>query len=88
MVVTDKVGNTLTVKFKIDKKKPTCSVKNKATVKRGTTLKVADKDSGVKKLTLNKKKIKNNYKLSKKGSYTLTATDKAGNKLTVKFKVK
>ncbi|MBR1744041.1 MAG: hypothetical protein IJ733_19685 [Lachnospiraceae bacterium] len=48
---------------------------------------VTDKN-GVKKITLNGKKITSGKKVTKKGSYTVKAWDKAGNVKTYKFKVK
>ena len=47
-----------------------------------------DATSGIEKATLNGKKIKNGKTVSKKGSYTLKVSDKAGNTKKVKFKVK
>lgn len=72
----------------IDTKKPTVKgVKNKKIYKRA--VKITFKDaSGIKKATLNGKKIKSGKKVKKNGSYKLKVTDKAGNTRTVKFKVK
>ena len=78
---------------KKDTKKPTVKgVKNNKTYKKSIKFKVSDA-SGIKKVTLNNKKIstskaKKGYKVSKKGKYTLKVWDKAGNKKTVKFKIK
>lgn len=73
----------------IDKKKPAVTgVKNKKTYKKTVKIKFSDKQSGIKSATLNGKKIKNGKKVSKSGSYTLVVKDKAGNKTTVKFKIK
>lgn len=89
VVATDKSGNSTTIKFTIkDKTKPKANVKNGKTYKRNTKIKVSDSGLGIKSIKLNKKTIKNNYKLKKKGNYTLVVTDKGNNKLTVKFKVK
>lgn len=63
-------------------------VANNKTYKKAVTIKFSDKVSGVKKATLNGKTIKTNKKVVKKGSYTLVVVDKAGNKKTVKFKIK
>lgn len=72
-----------------DKTKPTVKgVKNKKTYKKAVTIKFADKQSGIKKATLNGKKIKNGKKVKKNGKYTLRVYDKAGNCTTVKFTVK
>ena len=88
LTVVDKAGNTTTVKFNIDRKKPKCTVKNKKTYKKGVKVWASDKVSGIKYVKLDKKKIKKATKVKKKGSHTLVVMDKAGNKTTVKFKVK
>lgn len=80
-------GATKTVSFTVDKVKPTVNVKAK-TYNKAITIKFSDKLTGVKKATLNGKKIKSGKKVSKNGSYTLKVTDKAGNTQTVKFKIK
>jgi hypothetical protein len=82
--------NTVLVKnVYADKVKPKVSgVKNGATYKKAVTVKFSDAETGVKSATLNGKKIKSGKKVSAKGSYTLIVTDKAGNKKTVKFKIK
>ena len=80
-------------KKKKDTKKPTVKgVKNNKTYKKSVKFKVSDK-SGIKKVTLNKKKIKvskakKGYTVKKNGKYTLKVWDKAGNVRTVKFKIK
>ncbi len=80
-------GSSKTLKFTIDKTKPTVSVKARD-YKGKVTIKFQDKLSGVKKATLNGKSIKNGKSVSKKGSYVLKVTDKAGNVKTVKFSIK
>jgi hypothetical protein len=81
---TDKVTNLV-----VDKTKPKVTgVKNGKTYKKAVTIKFSDKGSGIKKATLNGKKIKSGKKVKKKGKYTLKVTDKAGNNTTVKFKIK
>ena len=80
----------------------TFNIKNKATVKTSSKIKIKDKDK-IKKITLNGKtiKIKKNKtsitiklksykkKLKKKGKWnTLKVTDKKGNVKTIKFKTK
>lgn len=73
--------------FTIDKKKATVNVKKNKTYKTGK--KVTFKDaSGIKSAKLDGKKIKSGVKVQKKGTHTLVVTDKAGNKTTIKFKVK
>ena len=79
--------------IKKDTKKPTVEgIKNGKTYKKSVKFKVSDK-SGIKKVTLNKKKIsvskaKKGYRVKKKGKYALKVWDKAGNVRTVKFKIK
>ena len=90
--VNNPENNTSSEKKK-DTKKPTVKgVKNNKTYKKSVKFKVSDK-SGIKKVTLNKKKIKvsktkKGYTVKKKGKYTLKVWDKAGNVRTVKFKIK
>lgn len=84
---------TYSIKYKvkgIDTTAPTVTgVKNKKTYKKAVTIKFSDKGgSGIKKATLNGKKISSGKKVSKKGSYTLKVTDKAGNAKTIKFTIK
>lgn len=72
-----------------DKTKPVVSgVKNGKTYHRAVTIKFSDKGSGIKSAKLNGKNIKSGKKVSRNGSYTLVVTDNAGNKTTVKFKIK
>ena len=54
----------------------------------GKKITFKDATSGVKKATLNGKKIKNGKVVKKAGKYTLVVYDKAGNKRTVKFRIK
>lgn len=63
-------------------------VKNGKTYKKAVTIRFTDKDSGIASAKLNGKKIKSGTKVSANGSYKLVVTDKAGNKTTVKFKIK
>ena len=73
---------------KVDKKKPTIKgVKNGKVYKKAVTIKYSD-ESGIKSAKLNGKKISSGKKVTKKGSYTFTVTDKAGNTRTVRFKIK
>lgn len=87
VVLQDKVGNKRTIKFVIDKKKPTCNIKSQSVVKSGTRIKASGSGSGIKYIKLDGKKIKSNTKVTKKGSHKLIIQDKAGNKSTIKFKV-
>ena len=75
----------------VDTKAPTVTgVKNNRTYKKTITIKFKDEKggSGIKKATLNSKRIKSGKKVSKNGFYTLNVTDKAGNIRTIKFKIK
>lgn len=74
--------------FTIDKTKPKTNIKNNQTYKGKVKISCSDKTSGIKKITLNGKKISNNKVVKKKGDYKLQITDKAGNKRTVNFKIK
>ena len=89
----EEMKNDSSSKKKKDTKKPIVKgVKNNKTYKKSVKFKVSDK-SGIKKVTLNNKKIKvskakKGYTVKKKGTYTLKVWDKAGNVRTVKFKIK
>ena len=73
--------------FTIDKKKAMVNIKKNKTYKSGK--KVTFKDaSGIKSAKLDGKNVKSGIKINKKGTHTLVVTDKAGNKTTVKFKIK
>lgn len=73
----------------LDKTKPVIKgVKNNKTYKKAVKITFSDKGSGIKSAKLNGKKIKSGKKVSKKGSYTLVVTDKAGNSKKIKFKIK
>lgn len=86
--VFDFAGNKTTITFTYDTTKPVVKgIANGKTYKSARTIKFSDK-YGIKSAKLNGKTIKNNKKISKKGSYTLKVTDKAGNVTTVKFKIK
>lgn len=88
ITVYDFAGNKKTISFTIDATKPTVKgVKNNKTYKKACTITFSDK-YGIKSAKLNGKSIKTKKKVSKKGSYTLKVTDKAGNTTTVKFKIK
>ena len=86
--VTYKNGESQTIKFIIDKTKPTVNVKADKKYKKGKKVTVKDGLSGIKKVTLNGKKCKTKFKLKKKGKNTICVWDKAGNKRTIKVKVK
>lgn len=80
-------GSTKTVKFTIDQTKPRTNVKAK-TYSGKVKITFQDKTSGVKKATLNGKRIKSGKVVSQAGNYVLKISDKAGNVRTVKFTVK
>ena len=82
--------------FAADKTKPVVTgVKNGKSYKSRVTVKVSDKDSGVKSAVIKNTKTGKTYakftgskKVTKKGKYSVTVTDNMGNKKTVKFTVK
>ena len=88
VVVQTATGLTKKISFCIDKQKPTTNIKNKKTYKKAVKITFKDKISGIKKATLNGKKIKSGKKVKKNGKYTLKIYDKAGNVKTVKFTIK
>lgn len=89
VTATDINNHSSNIKFRIDTTKPSVSgVANKKVYKSARTIKFSDKGSGIKKAMLNGKAIKTGHKVTKKGSYTLVVSDKAGNKKTVKFTMK
>lgn len=88
IAVTLTNGNSKTLSVTYDKTAPAVSAKAGKTYKRGYKLTFKDSLAGVKTATLNGKKVKSGAKITKKGSYKLVVTDKAGNAKTVKFKIK
>lgn len=82
--------------FAADKTKPVVTgVKNGKSYRGKVTVKVSDKDSGVKSAVIKNTKTGKTYakftgskKVTKKGKYSVTVTDNMGNKKTVKFTVK
>lgn len=87
--IAPKVTAATTTQAPKDKTKPTVKgVKKNKIYKKAVIIKFSDKQSGIKKATLNGKKIKNGKKVKKNGKYTLKVYDKAGNCTTVKFLVK
>lgn len=101
--VSDLNGNTTSVTFYIDTKAPVIKgIKNNKAYKKKAVIYVKDQQK-LNKVTDNKKKVKltkkslvkkGKYKgyykimIQKKGKHTITAYDKAGNKKTMKIKVK
>ena len=88
VVVQSATGLTRQMSFCIDKQKPTTNIKNKKTYKKAVRITFNDKISGVKKATLNGKKIKSGKKVKRNGNYTLKIYDKAGNVKKIKFTIK
>lgn len=90
--ILDYMGNYSLYAVKIsniDKMAPAVSgVKNGKIYQSAVTLKFSDGLSGIKSVLLNKKAIRNGAKVSGKGAYTLSVTDRAGNKKIIKFKIK
>lgn len=85
-------GYTKTFTYTCDWTAPKVNVKKGKAYKAGKKLTVKDKN-GFKKVTLNGKKLQKSGKkvtksIKKAGTYTLKATDKAGNVTKVKFKIK
>ena len=75
--------------FSIDTKAPIVSgVKNGKIYKKAVTIRVSDQVSGVKKITLNGKKIKSGHRIKKKGVYKLVATDNSGHKKVIRFAIR
>lgn len=73
--------------FYVDKKAPVVKgVKNKAVYKKPVVIRVSD-NGKLRVVKLNGKTIKSGTKVSKKGTYKLTAIDAAGNKKTVVFRI-
>ena len=86
--VSDILGNKSEAEFIIDRTKPSVKgVKNGRTYKKAVTIKFSDKN-GIQSASLNGKPFRNGSKASRKGTYTLKVTDKAGNVKSVKFKIK
>jgi len=87
VTATTATGKKKTVTFYVDRKKPTTNIKNNKTYKKTVKITFKDSISGIKKATLNGKKIKSGKKVKNNGTYTLKITDKAGNVKTVKFTI-
>ncbi|MRX71170.1 pullulanase [Bacillus lacus] len=83
LVVTDAAGNKTTVKFTIDKTAPKVNgVTNGALYNRNVAIAFNEGTA-----TLNGKAIKTGTVVKNSGTYTVVATDLAGNKTTVKFTI-
>lgn len=85
LVVSDKAGNTVKVKFTLDRTKPKCTVKNNKTYKGKAKVWGSDSVSGLKSVKLDGKTIKKQTTVKKKGKHQVILTDKAGNKSTINF---
>lgn len=88
VVMVDNSGLKSTRYFTIDNTKPKTNVKKGKTYKYGFELRFSDKQSGVKVAKLNGREISEGTRLTYTGSNKLTVTDFAGNKTSVKFRVK
>lgn len=67
---------------------PKTNIKNGKAYKPGKKITFSDEGSGMKSAKLDGRKIKNGHVVKKKGKHKLVLTDKAGNRRTVKFKIK
>lgn len=67
---------------------PTTNIKNGKTYKPGKKITFSDKESGMVSAKLDGKTIKYGHVVKKKGKHELVLIDLAGNKKTVKFKIK
>lgn len=81
-------GVKKTIKFTVDRTKPKANVANNKTYKSGKKITFSDKTSGIKSAKLDNKTVKSGTAVKKKGTHKLVLTDKAGNKVTIKFKIK
>lgn len=81
-------GTKATLKFTVDRTKPAANVANNKTYKSGKKITFSDKTSGIKSAKLDGKTVKSGKVVKKKGTHKLVLTDKAGNKKTIKFKIK
>ena len=89
--VYDKVGNIRTLKFYIDKTRPTINgIKNGSTYERAT-VSFTDNLSGIKKITINgeeKSSYSNTIYFRDSGSYSIKVWDHAGNATSANIKIK
>lgn len=67
---------------------PTTNIKNGKTYKSGKKITFTDEESGMVSAKLDGKTIKCGQVVKKKGKHELVLIDLAGNKKTVKFKIK
>ncbi|SFB19686.1 MULTISPECIES: Ig-like domain-containing protein [unclassified Bacillus (in: firmicutes)] len=83
LVVTDEAGNSVTVKFTIDKVSPIVTgIENDGVYNKDVTVSFNEG-----KATLNGDPFESGIVLSAEGVYFLVVTDEAGNKTTVKFTI-
>lgn len=89
LVAEDANHNKTTVKFKIDKIKPTIKgAANGKTYRKAVTLRFSDKN-GIKSAKVNGKSVsRKKVTLKKRRAYSVKVTDKAGNVRTVKFRIR
>lgn len=74
--------------FGIDSVRPYTNVKSGKKYRKGKLVKVYDSLSGVKKVTLNGKKVRTSFKLKKKGRNKVCVWDRMDNKLSIIVKVR
>lgn len=89
LVAEDANHNKTTVKFKIDRVKPTIKgAVNGKTYRKAVTLRFSDKN-GIKSAKVNGKSVsRKKVTLKKRRAYSVKVTDKAGNVRTVKFRIR
>lgn len=84
VTVKDPYGHSTTVTFTVDKTAPKIKAKK---VKGGVSVTVTEANLSAETVTLNGKKIAWSGKYTKKGSYTVTVSDKAGHKSVSRFEI-
>ena len=93
VVIVNQNGSKKVFDFVVDTKAPTIQgVKNNKTYANNVKMNFDDEESGIKKVTVNGKKlanraVKNGYTVKSNGKYTVKVTDKAGNVKTMKFSI-
>lgn len=82
-------NNSKKIVFRIDQTAPVVyGVANNKTYKKSRLIKFSDKGSGIYKATLNDKRIKSGTAVSQKGDYRLIVEDGAGNRRSIRFRIK
>ncbi|MDC7769165.1 immunoglobulin-like domain-containing protein [Priestia megaterium] len=86
IIATDKAGNAASILFHIDKTAPAISgVEDGGIYSQRVLPQVTDVQSSIQELTLNGQYYSGKAYIQTEGSYTLKATDRAGNTKTVSF---